>query len=110
MRPCSWGGIEPKENVGGEKSAEKHDLRCEKKPNTNFSIPKAGIGAGGDGIGNFHITVLLMHRGGGFVRFAVALPDRFALHRKVALTAGKAVFVGPAINRRSRGKIPMWRG
>src|SRR5436190_8651171 len=109
MRPCSRGGIEPKENVGGEQSAEEHDFRREKKPDTDFRVPEPGIGAGGDGIGNFHITLLLMHRGGGFVRFAVALTHRFALHRKVALAAGEAVFVGSAINRRGRGKISMWR-
>src|SRR5436190_3492288 len=109
MRPGSGGGIEPKENVGGEQSAEKHDFRCEKKPDANLGVPEPGIGTGGDGIGNFHVALSwrLMHRRGGFVRFAVALAHRFALHRKVVLAAGEAVFVRSAINRRRGRKVPM---
>src|SRR5438552_3318212 len=111
MRPCTGGGIEPKENVGGEQSTEEHDFRCEKKPDTDFRVPEPGIGAGSDGIGNFHFSLSwrLMHCGGGFVRFAVALAHRFALHRKVVLAAGEAVFVGSAINRWRGGKVPMRR-
>jgi CRP-like cAMP-binding protein len=47
-------GVEPEENVGGEKSAEEHHFRGEEKPDADFRVPKAGVGPRRNCVRNFH--------------------------------------------------------